>query len=102
MTNARAARAARAASGAKTAASKAKNNGGTPRSKKPEESPAGLSAEQVSGEEAKQLDAVLCIRLVDEAGKISVVVQTSGDVRATEVDTLLKMGYKNWQAQIGV
>jgi hypothetical protein len=47
MTNARAARAARAASGAKTAASKAKNNGGTPRSKKPEESPAGLSAASI-------------------------------------------------------
>lgn len=48
------------------------------------------------------VDAVLVIRQTSEDGQIGTIVQTVGDVRITEAETLLKLGLKGFQKQIGV
>jgi hypothetical protein len=47
------------------------------------------------------LDAVIVIR-EEKDGQINTRVVTNGDVRVTEVETLLKLGLQGWQKQIGV
>lgn len=47
------------------------------------------------------LNAVLVIR-EENNGQIETKVVVNGDVRATEVETLLKLGLQGWQKQIGV
>ncbi len=53
-------------------------------------------------EEVQSLDVVLVIKRVAENGSISAEVVTNGNVLATEVQTLIELGLKNWREQIGL
>lgn len=52
--------------------------------------------------EEKPLDAVIITKMVDEQGNISVTVQPNGDVRVTEVQTLLDLATPSWRDKIGL
>lgn len=51
---------------------------------------------------ADPLDAIIVVRETNAEGGIDTRVILNGDVRATEVETLLKLGLQGWQRQIGV
>lgn len=48
-----------------------------------------------------QPDAVV-IHRIEEDGQIRTVVQPVGDVRVTEVQTLMELGLQAWREQIGL
>lgn len=58
-------------------------------------------AETVDTPEVSQPDAVV-IHRVEEDGQIKTVVQPIGDVRPTEVQTLIELGLQSWRDQIGL
>ncbi len=62
---------------------------------------ADLTPENVDPPEATAPNAVVIHRL-EEDGQIKTVVQPVGDVRATEVQTLLELGILSWREQIGL
>lgn len=49
-----------------------------------------------------QSAALIVFKLEDDQGNIQTDVKWQGDIRPTEVETLLKLGLQGWQRQIGV
>lgn len=50
----------------------------------------------------EQPGAVHIIKSEDDSGAVVVNVVGTGDLRATEIETVIKLGLKHWQQQIGV
>jgi hypothetical protein len=48
------------------------------------------------------LDAVVVIRTPTEDGGYKTDITTTGDVRITEVETLMKLGLRGWLDKIGL
>lgn len=51
---------------------------------------------------AAHTDGVLIVKVTNENGDISTDVVPLGDVRLTEVQTLLELGRAKWRAKIGL
>ena len=66
---------------------------------KPPEDPTPPETPQVAED---PLPAVIVARVTTDDGGLDTKVIINGDVRPTEVETLLKMGLQGWQRQIGV
>lgn len=52
--------------------------------------------------EEQPADAVILLVRREEGGGASVAPQVQGDVRLTEVDSLIILGLKQWRAQAGL
>lgn len=56
-----------------------------------------------SGEKAEEaVDAVLCVRRIADDGSVTVDPQPVGDMRLTEVATVLELGLERWRQKIGL
>lgn len=49
-----------------------------------------------------QPNAVVILKSVGDDGSITTDVTTSGEVQATEVQTLIELGLRSWRAKIGL
>jgi len=52
--------------------------------------------------DAEQPNAVLVVKIQDEDGSISTDVIPTGNVQATEVQTLIELGLVAWRQKIGL
>ncbi len=50
----------------------------------------------------KELDAVSVVRTITEGGGVHTEIVVQGDIRATEVSTILELGLARWREQIGL
>ncbi len=68
--------------------------------------PAEVSEDEAAAGEAsateEQPNAVLILRIEDDAGNISTDAVPLGDVKATEVQTIIELGLSNWRAKLGL
>lgn len=74
-----------------------------------EKEPEVLEGEAVEVEDApvnaadeQPLNAVIVVKIEDENGNIGTNVIPNGDVRPTEIQTLLELAINSWREQIGV
>lgn len=61
-----------------------------------------VSEEAVNASEEQPLNAVIVVKVEDEDGNIGTNVIPNGDVRPTEIQTLLELAINSWREQIGV
>jgi hypothetical protein len=52
--------------------------------------------------EQQDFDAVIVIREFNEGGAVGTKIVLNGDIKATEVQTILELGIAGWRRQIGV
>lgn len=49
-----------------------------------------------------QVDAVMCVRRIADDGTVTVEVKPVGDLRLTEIDTVLALARLRWKNEIGI
>lgn len=54
------------------------------------------------GETDEAVDAVLCVRRIADDGSVTVDPQPVGDMRLTEVDSVLELARQRWRQKIGL
>lgn len=60
-----------------------------------------IAAAQESDED-KPLDAVIIVKTVTPDGNFGTQVILNGDVKPTEVQTIIEFGLKGWRSQLGL
>lgn len=53
-------------------------------------------------EKQEAVDAVLCVRRIADDGSVTVDPQPVGDMRLTEVDSVLELARQRWRQKIGL
>lgn len=61
-----------------------------------------MSEEEKVVEAAETIDAVVVIKQTAEDGSISTDVVLQGEVKATEVQTILELAVRGWRQRIGL
>lgn len=52
-------------------------------------------------DEPEVRDAVVLERTISSDGRVDVTIKTTGDVRLTEVETILRLGQVHWRTRLG-
>jgi ACT domain-containing protein len=60
------------------------------------------TSDEPSEDAPEQPNGVLIVRIEDEEGNISTDTVPLGNVKATEVQTIIELGLSNWRAKLGL